>query len=149
MACGTKISACFKRQLSVPLGISAFGVKSGHGGCSLIGRSDILGLIGCVVMHISTYIFPARAADHHVGSKVFARTKIKATFISVQTAFFGDVVRDDHDHHLICMSHMEVAATPIVPNQSEVRSFTGSDLPLFVYETTSGPSEIVGNLFEL
>lgn len=70
-------------------------------------------------MHISTYIFPARAADHHVGSKVFARTKIKATFISVQTAFFGDVVRDDHDHHLICMSHMEVAATPIVPNQSD------------------------------
>jgi hypothetical protein len=70
-------------------------------------------------MHISTYIFPARVVDRFASSKVFARTKINATFISVQTAFFGDVVRDDHDHHLICMSYMEVAAAPIVPDLSD------------------------------
>ena len=68
-------------------------------------------------MHISTYIFPARAADGFVGRKVFARTKIRAAFVSVQTAFFGDVVRDDFDHHLICMSHLEEADAPIAPNQ--------------------------------
>jgi hypothetical protein len=54
-----------------------------------------------------------------VGGKVFARTKIRATFVSVQTAFFGDVVRDDCDHHLICMSGMEGASTPIPLNQSD------------------------------
>lgn len=63
-------------------------------------------------MHISTYIFPA-VADGFSGGKVFARTKIKATFLSVQTAFFGDVVRDDLDHHLICMSAMEGADAPL------------------------------------
>lgn len=61
-------------------------------------------------MHISTYIFPAKVADGFVGGRVFARTKIKATFVSVQTAFFGDVVRGElAERHLICMSHMEGA----------------------------------------
>lgn len=71
-------------------------------------------------MQISTYIFPARVADDFVGGNVFARTKIKATFVSVQTAFFGDVVRDDFDHHhLICMSHMEGVDTPGARDQGE------------------------------
>ena len=73
-------------------------------------------------MHISTYIFPAKVADGFVGDKEFARTRIKATFVSVQTAFFGDVVRDDFDHHLICMSHMEGADAPIVLDQSNDRT---------------------------
>ena len=69
-------------------------------------------------MHISTYIFPAKVADGFVGEKVFARTKIKATFVSVQTAFLGDVVWDDVDRHLICMSHIEGAKAPIALDQS-------------------------------
>lgn len=71
-------------------------------------------------MHISTYIFPARVADGFVGGRVFARTKIKANFISVQTAFMGDVVRDDlADRHLICMSRMEGAHTPAALDQDD------------------------------
>ena len=68
------------------------------------------------MMRVSTYILPARVADGFVGG---ARTKIQATFISVQTAFFGDVVRDDHDHHLICMSYMDVGDAPIAPDQND------------------------------
>ena len=71
-------------------------------------------------MHISSYICPARVADGFVGSRVFARTKIQASFVSVQTAFFGDVVRDDlADRHLICMSHMEGADTPAALDQGD------------------------------
>jgi hypothetical protein len=48
--------------------------------------------------------------DRFVGGEARIRTKIEATFVSVQTAFFGDVVRGDlADRHLICMSHMERA----------------------------------------
>ncbi len=71
-------------------------------------------------MHISTYIFPARVAEGFVSGTGFARTKIKASFISVQTAFMGDVVRDDlADRHLICMSRMEGACTPAAFDQDD------------------------------
>ena len=64
-------------------------------------------------MHISTYIFPARVADSFVVGEMRVRTKIEAAFISVQTAFLGDVVRDDlGDRHLICMSRIECAQIP-------------------------------------
>lgn len=64
-------------------------------------------------MHISTYIFPARVPDSFVGGEIHVRTKIDANFISVQTAFLGDVVRDDlGGRHLICMSHIEYAQIP-------------------------------------
>ena len=72
-------------------------------------------------MHISTYIFPARVAyGGFVSGTGFARTKIKASFISVQTAFIGDIVRDDlADRHLICMSRMEGARTPAALDQDD------------------------------
>ncbi len=71
-------------------------------------------------MHISTYIFPARVADGFLGGTEFARTKIKASFISVQTAFMGDVVRDDlADRYLICMSRMEGMITPAALDQDD------------------------------
>jgi hypothetical protein len=64
-------------------------------------------------MHISTYIFPARVADSFMGGAMRVRTKIEAPFISVQTVFLGDVVRDDlGDRHVICMSHIECAHVP-------------------------------------
>ena len=78
--------------------------------------------LGRVRMYISTYIFPARVADGFLGGKVFARTKIKAAFISVQTAFFGDVVRDDYSHQLICMSGTGDANTPSAIGQTNDRT---------------------------
>ena len=46
-------------------------------------------------MPISTYISPFG------GGRVLARAKIKASFVSVQTAFFDDIVRDGlADRHL-------------------------------------------------
>jgi hypothetical protein len=55
---------------------------------------------------------------------VFARTKIQASFVSVQTAFFGDVVRDElADHHLICMSRIEGADTPAALDQDDDGTF--------------------------
>ena len=71
-------------------------------------------------MHISTYIFPSRVADGSVGGTEFARTKIEANFISVQTAFIGDVVRDGlADYYLICMSRMEDARTPAALDEND------------------------------
>jgi len=71
-------------------------------------------------MHIYTYIFPARVADDFLGGAGFTRTKIMASFISVQTAFMGDVVRDDlADRHLICMSRMEGVLTPAALDQDD------------------------------
>ena len=89
-------------------------------------------------MPISTYIFPAKVADGFVGDKEFARTKIKATFVSVQTAFFGDVVRDDFDHHLICMSTWRERTLLSCSTRATIaRLFVA----LFLYATTRGLSD--------
>ena len=71
-------------------------------------------------MHVSTYIFPARVTDRLVAQRLRVRTKIELAFVSVQTVFIGDIVRDDlADDYLICMSCTEVADMPSTFDQSD------------------------------
>ena len=65
-------------------------------------------------MYADFYVhIPARVTDSFVGGKLHVRAKIEAPFISVQTAFLGDVVRDgDDDRYLICMSGVQCAQVP-------------------------------------
>jgi hypothetical protein len=72
-------------------------------------------------MHVSTYILPAKVTDYLVGRKVRIRTKIEAAFVSVQTAFFGEVVRDEFNAKLADKDGRGPAGTMDRPGPSRAR----------------------------